>query len=245
MKPFPYPRWIAHRGAGTLAPENTMAAFALGARKGWRMFECDVKLSADEVAFLLHDDNLDRTTNGQGLAARFDWSALAQLDAGQWHSPAHAGEPLCTLASLSAWCLDRDLRLNIEIKPTPGLEWQTGWVVAKLAAALWHNASLPPLLTSFQPESLRAAAQAAPDLPRGLLLEEWLEQDLAQVAAQGYSALVCHYPLWTPQRLEAAAQAGLWRMSYTVNEAEVAAWLFQEGHEAIITDAIDQFDPAA
>ena len=52
MKPWPYPRWIAHRGAGTLAPENTLAAFREGARHGYRAFECDVKLSSDGVPFL-------------------------------------------------------------------------------------------------------------------------------------------------------------------------------------------------
>ncbi|WP_293660098.1 glycerophosphodiester phosphodiesterase family protein [Rhodoferax sp. OV413] len=60
---WPYPRWIAHRGAGRLAPENTLAAFRLGAKFGYRMFECDVKLSADGVPFLLHDATLTRTTN--------------------------------------------------------------------------------------------------------------------------------------------------------------------------------------
>ena len=67
--PWPYPRWIAHRGAGKLAPENTLAAFRLGAAHGFRAFECDVKLSADGVPFLLHDAELDRTTSGHGLAA--------------------------------------------------------------------------------------------------------------------------------------------------------------------------------
>ena len=62
--PWPYPRWIAHRGAGTLAPENTLAAFRLGASHGYRMFECDVKLSSDGVPFLLHDDTLTRTVAG-------------------------------------------------------------------------------------------------------------------------------------------------------------------------------------
>ena len=66
--PWPYPRWIAHRGAGKLAPENTLAAFRLGAQHGYRMFECDAKLSADGVPFLLHDATLERTTNGQGRA---------------------------------------------------------------------------------------------------------------------------------------------------------------------------------
>ena len=62
LPPWPYPLWIAHRGAGKLAPENTLAAFRLGARHGYRAFECDVKLSADGVPFLLHDDTLERTS---------------------------------------------------------------------------------------------------------------------------------------------------------------------------------------
>ena len=72
MTPWPYPRWVAHRGAGKLAPENTLAAFRVGASHGFRMFECDVKLSADGVPFLMHDATLQRTTN-----------ARAQLGAGR------------------------------------------------------------------------------------------------------------------------------------------------------------------
>ena len=60
MAPWPYPRWVAHRGAGKLAPENTLAAFRLGASHGYRMFECDAKLSADGVVFLMHDATLTR-----------------------------------------------------------------------------------------------------------------------------------------------------------------------------------------
>ena len=63
---WPYPFWIAHRGAGKLAPENTLAAFRLGAAHGWRMAECDVKLSQDGVPFLMHDATLERTTSGHG-----------------------------------------------------------------------------------------------------------------------------------------------------------------------------------
>ena len=66
-KPWPYPRWIAHRGAGKLAPENTLAAFRVGANYGYRMFECDAKLSADGVLFLMHDTTLRRTTNAAAV----------------------------------------------------------------------------------------------------------------------------------------------------------------------------------
>ena len=82
LAPWPYPRWIAHRGAGRLAPENTLAALRLGAAHGYRMFECDVKLSADDVPFLMHDATLERTTSGRGIGGDLRWSALSQLDAG-------------------------------------------------------------------------------------------------------------------------------------------------------------------
>ncbi len=188
---WPYPRWVAHRGAGKLAPENTLASFRLGAAHGYRMFECDVKLSADEVPFLMHDATLSRTTDvaqrlGSGASAvggDHPWSALAQLDAGGWHSRAYAGEPLPTLANIAHYCLANGLLLNIEIKPTPGLERRTGEVVAQHAAQLWAGAEVPPLLTSFEPEALAGARDTRPELPRGLLLDTlwtgWLETALA------------------------------------------------------------------
>ena len=79
--PSPWPLWIAHRGAGRLAPENTLAAFRIGAQHGYSAFECDVKLSADGVPFLLHDATLDRTTNARGAASERPWAELSRLDA--------------------------------------------------------------------------------------------------------------------------------------------------------------------
>ena len=96
---------------------------------------------------------------------------LSQLDAGAWHSRAYAGEPLPTLAAVSSWCIANGLLLNIEIKPTPGLETATGEAVAREAQQLWAHAPVPPLLTSFRPESLAGARSVAPQLPRGLLLD--------------------------------------------------------------------------
>ena len=111
MTPFPWPLWIAHRGAGKLAPENTLAAFRLGAGFGFRAFECDVKLSRDGEAFLLHDDTLDRTTSGHGSPAGVDWAELARLDAGGWHSAAFAGEPIPRLATIARFCIDSSMPL--------------------------------------------------------------------------------------------------------------------------------------
>ena len=241
---WPYPRWVAHRGAGKLAPENTLAAFRLGAAHGYRMFECDVKLSADGVPFLLHDATLERTTSGQGIAGQQPWSALSRLDAGGWHSRQYAGEPLPTLDAVAAWCLRNGHHLNIEIKPTPGQEAITGEVVAREAARLWAGQAVPPLLTSFKPESLAAAQRAAPQLPRGLLLDRLWGRWLARAQQLECRAVVCEHRLWTPRRVEAVHAAGLRCLSYTVNDTDAAERLVRLGTDGIITDRVDLFAPA-
>ncbi|KQX30190.1 glycerophosphodiester phosphodiesterase [Variovorax sp. Root434] len=244
MNSWPYPRWVAHRGAGKLAPENTLAAFRLGASHGYRMFECDAKLSADGVVFLMHDAALDRTTSGHGTGGAQPWSALAQLDAGSWHSRAHAGEPLPTLENLARYCLANGHLLNIEIKPTPGVERETGEVVAREAARLWQGAAVPPLLTSFQVESLKGAQAVQPELPRGLLLDTlwngWLE------AAQqlGCVAIVCNHALWDAAVVAQVHGAGMRALSYTVNDEWAAQRLIGLGTDGIITDRVDLFSPA-
>jgi glycerophosphoryl diester phosphodiesterase len=243
LPPWPYPRWIAHRGAGRLAPENTLAAFRLGASHGYRMFECDAKLSADGVVFLLHDATLERTTNGHGTAGEQSWQQLSRLDAGGWLSRHHAGEPLATLSALSRFCLANGFHLNIEIKPTPGTDRLTGEVVAREAAELWQDAPVPPLLTSFRPQALEGARAAAPELPRGLLIDSWPEDAVATAVALGCVALVCHYPLWDAPRVAQAHAAGLRALSYTVNDPSVAAHVLDLGTDGVITDRVDLFAP--
>ena len=95
---FPWPHWIVHRGGGDAAPENTLAGMLLAAFAGAKMVEFDVRLSADGVPFLLHDDTLERTTDGHGPADALSWKVLSRLDAGAWFSPRFAEEPLFSLA---------------------------------------------------------------------------------------------------------------------------------------------------
>ncbi len=242
--PWPYPRWIAHRGAGLLAPENTLAAFRLGAAHGWRAFECDVKLSADGVPFLLHDATLERTTSGQGRAGDLPWAALSRLDAGAWHSRAYAGEPPPTLAALAAWVRANGLLLNIEIKPTPGTELDTGRAVAAAAAGLWQGAAVPPLLSSFQPMALLGALESAPALPRALLLDSVWEGALAVARALGCVAVVTNHRIMDAALLGTLRGAGLRALCYTVNEPADAKRLLALGIDGLISDAVDRFAPA-
>jgi len=234
---------LGHRGAGKLAPENTLAAFRLGARHGYRMFECDVKLSADGVPFLLHDAELERTTNGVGLAADQPWDQLARLDAGSWHSRAYAGEPLPTLEALARFCVANAYFLNIKIKPTPGHEAKTGEVVANYAERIWRGQAVPPLLTSFRPESLQAAMQAQPGLPRGLLLDTLWEGWFPMARSLDCVAVVCNHALWDVQTVAKVHGAGMRCLSYTVNDDWAAQRLLALGTDGIITDRVERFSP--
>ena len=242
---WPYPRWIAHRGAGKLAPENTLAAFRLGATHGYRMYECDAKLSADGVVFLLHDATLERTTSGAGMAGDLTWNILSQLDAGGWHSRAFAGEPLATLEALARHCQAQGHWLNIEIKPTPGTELATGRAVAEAAARLWAgDAGHTPFLTSFQPDALQGARETAPQLPRGLLLDTLWDGWLDAARSLGCVAIVCNQALWDASTVEQARSAGLRTLAYTVNDEWAAQRLLDLGLDGIITDRVDLFPPS-
>ncbi len=244
-RPWPFPRWIAHRGAGLLAPENTLAAFRVGAGHGYRAFECDVKLSADGVPFLLHDDTLERTTDGVGRAAERSWAELSQLDAGGWHGRTYAGEPPPTLRAIAAFLRAGGHRLDLEIKPTPGQEDETGAIVARTVAALWAGDAVPPLLSSFRPEALRAARAAVPALPRALLLDT-LWDGWADVArALDCVAIITHHRLMD-EALRRQLRAAGWRAAcYTVNDPVDADRLRALDVDSMVTDALDRFAPAS
>ena len=243
--PWPYPRWIAHRGAGKLAPENTLAAFRLGASYGYRAFECDVKLSSDGVPFLLHDATLQRTTSGHGPAAALTWHELSRLDAGAWHSRRFAGEPVASFAAIARFCLRNEFALDVEIKPSPGSERETGRAVAAMAATLWSGATLPPLLTSFQPAALQGARDAAPHLPRAILLDTLPTGWLDVAKELGCVAVVTNHAVLDAATLAAVHGAGLRALVYTVNDPAEARRLDALGIDGIVTDAVDRFSPGA
>ena len=216
MSHWPYPHIVAHRGGGKLAPENTLAAIDTGARYGHTMIEFDAKLSKDGQIFLLHDDNLERTSNGWGVAGELAWNDLLKVDAGSWYSGEFKGEPLPLLSEVADRCRQHGMMANIEIKPTTGTGPLTGKAVALAARELWQGMT-PPLLSSFDVDALEAAQEAVPELPRGLLLDE------ARVA-----------------NLKAA---GLHILVYTVNKPQRAAELLRWGVDSICTDAIDVIGP--
>lgn len=237
--PWLYPRLIAHRGAGRTAPENTLAAMRLGASCGFSMMEYDVKLSKDRIAILLHDDDLERTSNGHGPVAQFTLAELAQIDFGGWHGKAYAGEPIATLHAVANFTRANDISSNIEIKPSVGMDAETGMQVARLANRLWAGAKLPPLLSSFSETALQAAKEEAPDLPRALLIEKELPQDwLERVQRLACKGLNLNHRYTTRTIVEDIRAAGYTVVVWTVNELARARELLEWGCEAVVTDEI-------
>ena len=234
---WPYPHWIAHRGAGHLAPENTLAAFRTGFASGFRMFECDAKLSSDGVVYLLHDDTLNRTTHAKGPAHLPPWNELSLLDAGSWHSTSFSGEAIPTLEQIIRFCLDNECQLNIEVKPSLGFEAPTGEAVAREVQRLWFGQ--PPLLSSFNREALRGAQRIAPEIPRGLLMDA-LEPDWHE-ATQNIQckALICNEKLYNKNLLNEIKARDLCAVAYTVNNQSRAQALLDMGIDAIITDRME------
>jgi glycerophosphoryl diester phosphodiesterase len=240
---WPYAGVIAHRGGGSFAPENTLAAFETGARYGFTIAECDVKLSGDDIAFLLHDDTVDRTSNGHGAAAELEYATIAGLDAGSWFDPHFAGERMPALTEMSKSVTQLHTLVNIEIKPSPRREAFTGERIALDAAQLWRGHT-QPLLSSFSDDALAAAQAAVPDLPRGLLVgaipTDWQERT---ERLQCQSIHVRHDAL-DEALVGAFKSAGLRVMAYTVNDLDRARRLAAWGVDAICTDRLDLIGPS-
>jgi glycerophosphoryl diester phosphodiesterase len=240
---WPYPRVIAHRGGGSLAPENTLAALRTGARRGFAGVEFDVMLSRDSVPVLIHDETLERTTNGSGRVAASSWQELAALDAGSWFGAPFAGEPLPRYADAVRLCVALGLWANVEIKPDARFERETGRVVAAMSSALWRAAPVAPLLSSFSVDALEEAAATAPDLPRGLLAGEIPADWRDRLMQLGCFSLHCDYRHLTRAQAQAVKEAGFALLCYTVNDPATAHELWAWGVDAIITDRLDLITP--
>ncbi|RCS58465.1 glycerophosphodiester phosphodiesterase [Parvibium lacunae] len=240
---WPYPVVLAHRGAGTLAPENTLAAMRTGYALGYRAVEYDAMLTADAVPILMHDPFLGRTVAGQGCVADFPWAILQGRDAGAWKAAEFAGEPIPTLVDVIAYCQQQGIWMNVEIKPVPGYETQTGKVVAQTVAkaVAGHDTLALPLLSSFSSLALSAAQQAAPHLPRGALFDVIPANWQQQLETMECVALHCNHKFLTPHLAKAIKAAGYWLFCYTVNRPARAREIQGWGVDAFCTDRLDLF----
>jgi glycerophosphoryl diester phosphodiesterase len=244
-----YPKVLAHRGGGTLAPENTMAGLQRGMRAGFHAIEYDVMLARDGVPVVMHDPYLGRTVPGSGHVYDYDALELAGMDAGSWFAAAWEGEPVPLFVEFAQFCKAHGVWMNIEIKPAPGYEIETGGTVARIAAAMFAEEidagrlERAPLLSSFSHDALMAAREVAPQLPRACLMSE-LPPDWERRARE-VDAVAIHvnHRHLTPQLAAEVKAAGFGLFCYTVNEPARARTLLGWGVDAFCTDRIDLIGP--
>ena len=245
-----YPnRILAHRGGGTLAPENTLAGLRRGMRAGFRAIEYDVMLARDGIPVVMHDPWLGRTVPGSGNVFDFDARELAAMDAGAWFSRDYVGEPVPLFLEFAQYCKVHGVWMNIEIKPAAGFEEQTGIVVARIAAALFADELAAgrfdrvPLLSSFSELALAAARDAASGLPRACLMEQLVSDWEGRAHALDAVALHVNHRHLSPAQAQAVKAAGLGLFCYTVNTPARAREILGWGVDAFCTDRIDLIGP--
>lgn len=246
---WPYPQIVAHRGGGSLAPENTFAGLRCALAYGFRAVEFDVMLSQDGAPMVLHDPKLGRTVAGSGAVSDHSAEQLAAMDAGSWFSLQFEDETVPHFAQFIDYCKAQRIWMNVEIKPAPGFEAETGRVVAAVTreafieeVAAGDVAGLP-LLSSFSAAALAAAREAAPDLPRALLIDRPPDDWLALVRAVDGVALHTNHKYLTEALAHDIKRAGLGLFCYTVNEAQRATELLGWGVDGFCTDRIDVIGP--
>ena len=244
-----YPEFLAHRGGGKLAPENTIAGLQCGLAHGFHAVEFDVMLARDGVPVVMHDPQLGRTVAGIGNVFDYDAAELVALDAGSWFGAQFAGATVPLFTQVVDFCKANGIWMNIEIKPAPGFEAETGRVVGELTRALFgleiaqDDPALLPLLSSFSPVALAAARAAAPDLPRALLLDVLPPDWEAQARALDAVAVHTNQKHLTAALAQQIKQAGFGLFCYTVNDPARARALLGWGVDGMCTDRIDLIGP--
>ncbi len=242
------PLILAHRGASAYAPENTMAAFRLAHELGADGIEFDVQLTRDKIPVVIHDDTVERTTNGAGRVAALTIAEIARLDAGAWKSANYVGEPIPTLAQLFDGLADwlrptgrvSPCLLNLELKTerffSDGLERQVMNVIAR------YGLQERILLSSFSPFALRRARALRRDIPRGLLYDSTMALPLRRAWLRFWANPQALHPeasLIDARYMEWARRKKLQVNTWTVDDPSEARRLADLGVHALITNKPD------
>ena len=236
---FNPPKIIGHRGAASYAPENTLEGIQTAADMGIEWVELDVKLTRDNVPILFHDDTLERTTNGSGKVAETDYEDIKNLEAGSWYGESFTGIQVPTLEEALEVLVDRNLGLNLEIKPCEGRERETAEIALDILSHVWDEHERL-LISSFQHVSLEAAYEMAEDWHRGFLLpEQWPENWAEMVDYHKASTVNVNGNTVTREQVETIIDMELPILAYTINDPSQARTLQSWGIDGFFSDSPD------
>ncbi|WP_297109413.1 glycerophosphodiester phosphodiesterase family protein [uncultured Devosia sp.] len=226
----------AHRGASAIAPENTIAAFRAAAEAGAKWVELDVALSADGTLVVIHDDSVDRTSSGTGSLGDLTAAEIGALDAGNWFDPYFAGERIPTLAETITALGELGLSANVEIKQHKHHKSLDQLVRAVQADIARRAPQTQIMISSFDPEALKAMHALEPELEMAMLWgrppEDWAEQ-LAAIPA---TTIHMHFKALSIGLLEETTKRGIKVRAWTCNDPIQLVSFWGAGLAGVITD---------
>ncbi len=232
------PLVMAHRGAKDIAPENTIAAFRTAIDLGADAVEMDIVRCGSGQIVVMHDDTVDRTTNGSGRVDSLPLDALRELDAGSWFDACYAKEPVPLLDDVLD-AIGGRIRLNIEIKHQRA---GAGPMEAELAGKLRQRGLIADtIVSSFDARALWRIKRLAPSIPRALLYAVDMPLPLRHAWPRIWlspQALHPHFSMVSESYIRRARLAEYRVNVWTVNEADDMARMASLGVDAIITDHV-------
>lgn len=228
------PPVIAHRGANVFAPENTLAAFLKAKELGLSWVEFDIQLSADNELVVIHDEDLVRTTSGQGRVMDYSYEYLKTLDAGTWFDPCFSQERILDLKTLLSFLYEHHLSANIELK---SFQHCDDMLVQKLLEVLDQNHfTSNPLISSFSIPVLKLVRKKSSHILLGFLMDQW-QSNWEMVCDQLHCVAVnINHRLLTEKRVQVIKSTGRKVLAYTVNDEARARLLYSWGVDAIFSD---------
>jgi len=234
---------IAHRGASGSAPENTLAAFRKAVELGAGFIETDLQLSRDARLVALHDDMLERTTNGSGPVSSKTLEELRKLDAGGWfggsgreEQAGFAGERIPTIEEILAFGREHEIGLFLEVKPTgpSGAEHA-------IVGALHACGEVPrSVVLSFSPSVLKRVRQLEPLAVTGFLFSDRLPAAVATAVDAGARQLLPRTDCVTRELVTEAHAHDLRVVAWTANTVDEMRTLISAGVDGIITNYPDR-----
>lgn len=240
MSKFTPPKYnlIGHRGVAGLRPENTLCSFAYAAELGLSWIEFDVQLSKDDHWIVMHDDCVDRTSNGRGLVNKMTIYEIEELDAGTWFKPPFPNQKIPTLLEALKLAQELNIFCDVEIK---GANLDAKKFASLFAAFLSANKNVAKniLVTSFDLECLVILRCLAPDLNIGFNIESFTPETIPTCLKHNFANINANVEKVTKQDVQFAIQASLPVFLFTVNDKTTARYWLDNGVQGLFTDRPD------
>ena len=237
--PYGSVRMVAHRGYSAVAPENTLPSFRMAGENGFWGAECDTSPTADGVWIIMHDDTVDRTTDGTGKVGELTYAEIAAMtvDAGN-NVDDYPGTKVPTLTEYLDVCKEYGIHAVIEVKPSAPVGSMGD--LADLLSAREEKDRF--VIISFSRELLTALKPLMPKTPMYLLSSPATEDDIAFCLENGIDGIDFSY-ITSEEVVKAAINAGLKVMVWTIDDTDTAEQFYKWGVRDFTTNALTQCRP--